>query len=123
MMQPNPHTTNMMKFRSSLFLLLILSISVHAQNSSHETQPIVGYDPILWKHELKLNADQREKIQKINLEFYQNIYRSVSQGVHDRSALQSKAYQYLQQRSLEIWNAFNPNQRRKWKRLWDHYSA
>ena len=121
-MQPNRYTTSF-KFWSSLFLFLTLPLSTNAQRSFNETQQVVGHDPLLWKHELKLNAEQREKIQKINLEFYQNIYRSVNEEVRDHSVLPSKANHYLQQRSQDIWNAFNPNQRRKWKRLWDHYSA
>jgi hypothetical protein len=121
-MQLNQYPTKL-KFLCSLFLFSILHISANAQNTINETQQVVGHDPLLWKDELKLNADQREKIQKINLEFYQNIYRSVSEEVHDHSVLQSKAKQYLQQRSEEIWNAFNPNQRRKWKRLWSRYTV
>jgi hypothetical protein len=117
-------TIKRMKFLGYLPLLLILSISSsYAQQSHNEDKSIVVYDPLLWKHELKLSADQREKIQKINLEFYQNIYETANEETSDRAALQTKANQYLQHRSQEIWNAFNANQRRKWKRMWDHYSA
>lgn len=110
-------------FVSLLFVFLVRSVTTSAQPISQETKRAVLYDPLVWEHELKLNAYQREKIQKINLEFYQSIYKTVSEGTRDRSYLQSKANQYLQQRSQEIWDAFNPNQRRKWKRLWDHYST
>jgi hypothetical protein len=116
-------TIKAVKFWGSLALLLILCISSTAQQSHDETKSMIIYDPLLWKHELRLNAYQREKIQKINLEFYQSIYETVNEETSDRAALQSKANQYLQHRSQEIWNAFNPNQRRKWKRMWDHYST
>jgi hypothetical protein len=116
-------TIKAVKFLGCMSLLLILCISSNAQQSHDESKSMVVYDPLLWKHELKLNADQREKIQKINLEFYQSIYETVNEETTNRAALQSKANQYLQHRSQEIWNAFNPNQRRKWKRLWDHYST
>ena len=111
------------KFLGYLPLLLIVSISSNAQQSHNEDKSIIVYDPLLWKHELRLNAEQREKIQKINLEFYQSIYETANEETSDRAALQTKANQYLQHRSQEIWNAFNPNQRRKWKRMWDHYST
>lgn len=117
------HNVNTLNFLGSLFLCLIVCSIANAQQVSNENKRVVLYDPLLWKHELKLNAGQREKIEKINLEFYQNIYKTAQEGKSDRSALQSKANQYLQQRSLEIWEAFNLNQRRKWKRMWDHYSS
>ncbi|MEO7988456.1 MAG: hypothetical protein ABI663_02885 [Chryseolinea sp.] len=117
------HNSNTLKFLSSLFLCLIVCSLANAQQDSNENKSVVLYDPLLWKHELKLNAGQREKIEKINLEFYQSIYKTANERTSDRAALQSKANQYLQQRSQEIWDAFNPNQRRKWKRLWDHYSS
>ena len=114
---------NTLKFISTFCVSLIICCTANAQKDSNENKSVVLYDPLLWKHELKLNAGQREKIEKINLEFYQSIYKTAQEGASDRSALQSKANQYLQQRSQEIWDAFNPNQRRKWKRLWDHYSS
>lgn len=114
-------TIKVAKFLSVLPLLLTLCIFANAQQSHDESKSLVVYDPLLWKHELKLNANQREKIQKINLEFYQSIYETANEESSDRSALQSKADQYLQHRSQEIWNAFNSNQRRKWKRMWDHH--
>jgi hypothetical protein len=116
-------TITAVRFLGCLPLLFILCISSNAQQSRHESKNAVVYDPLLWKHELKLNADQREKIQKINLEFYQNIYETVNEESSDRADLQAKANQYLQHRSQEIWNAFNSIQRKKWKRMWDHYST
>lgn len=113
---------NTLKFIGSLFLFFILSISANAQQSETDKN-IVIYDPLLWKHQLKLNASQREKIQQINLEFYQSIYKAAQEGGRDRTSLQLKANQYIEQRSHEIWEAFNPNQRRKWKRMWDHYAS
>jgi hypothetical protein len=37
--------------------------------------------------------------------------------------MQTRAAQYLLQRSQKIWDIFHPNQRRKWKRMWDHNYA
>lgn len=122
MMQLN-RTIDTLKFLGLLPLFFMFSISSNAQQSLTENKSIVIYDPLLWNHELKLNANQREKIQQINLEFYQSIYKAAADGSRDRAALQSKANQYIEQRSQEIWEAFNPNQRRKWKRLWDHYAS
>ncbi len=120
-MQINQHA-NTLKFIGSLFVFFLLSISVQAQQSVTEKKNLVVYDPLLWKHQLKLNANQREKIQQINQEFYESIYQAARDG-RDRSALQVKANQYIKHRSEEIWDAFNPNQRRKWKRMWDHYES
>ncbi len=117
------HNTNTLRFLSSLLLCLVVCSTAKAQQDSNENKSVVLYDPLLWKHELKLNAGQREKIEKINLEFYQSIYKTAKEGTSDRSTLQAKANQYLQQRSQDIWDSFNPNQRRKWKRMWDHYSS
>jgi len=111
-----------LKVQAILPLLLFLSFSANAQDQSSATSDIVIYDPLLWKNELKLNAEQRQEIQKINTEFYQSIYEAAIDS-KDHKVMQAKANQYLQQRSQEIWEAFSPSQRKKWKRLWDHYSS
>jgi hypothetical protein len=104
-------------------LFFICSLSLHAQQALDGNKDLVIYDPLMWKHQLKLKADQQEKIQQINQEFYQSLYKAAQEDTQDRAALQSKANQYIHQRSQEIWDAFNANQRKKWKRMWDHYSS
>jgi len=111
-----------LKVQALLPLLLILSFVANAQKQSSSTNNIVVYDPLLWKNELRLNAEQRQEIQKINIEFYQSIYEAAVDS-KDHKVMQAKTNQYLQQRSQEIWEAFSPAQRKKWKRLWDHYSS
>jgi hypothetical protein len=111
-----------LKFQSILSLLLLAGFVANAQEQSSEKNDLVIYDPLLWKNELKLNAEQRQEIEKINTEFYQSIYQAAADS-KDHNAMQAKANQYLQQRSQEIWEAFKPSQRKKWKRLWDHYSS
>ncbi|HPH46548.1 MAG TPA: hypothetical protein PLJ60_02645 [Chryseolinea sp.] len=103
-------------------LLLFLSFVSNAQEQNRAANDLVVYDPLVWKNELKLNAEQRQEIQKINTEFYQSMYEAAVDS-KDHKVMQAKANQYLQQRSQEIWEAFSPSQRKKWKRLWDHYSS
>lgn len=122
MVQSNLHI-NTLKFLCCLSVFFVVSISAQAQPANTEDKNIVVYDPLLWKHELKLSADQRQKIQKINLEFYQSIYETANTQNSDHANLQSKANEFLEHRSQEIWNAFNASQRRKWKRMWDHHST
>jgi hypothetical protein len=110
------------KFPTILSLLLLPGFVANAQDQSSEKNDIVLYDPLLWKNELKLNAEQRQEIQKINIEYYQSIYEAAADS-KDLKTMQAKANQYLHQRSQEIWEAFRPSQRKKWKRLWDHYSS
>ncbi len=102
--------------------LLVLSFVANAQEQSNEKNNLVLYDPLLWKNELKLNEGQRQEIQKINIAFYQSIYEAAA-DLKDQKTMQFKANQYLQQRSQEIWDSFRPSQRKKWKRLWDHYAS
>src|SRR6188768_2535920 len=107
MMQRN-HTTNTLKLLGVLSVFLLVNFPSNGQQLADQSKGLVIYDPLLWKHELKLNANQREKIQQINLEFYQSIYNAAKDGGQDRATLQLKANQYIEQRSQEIWDAFNP---------------
>lgn len=109
-------------YLGSLLVCFVMSFAVHAQQAQ-DLKSIVMYDPLFWKEQLKLKDTQCRLIQSINTEYYENLKRVFRDHPQDRSVMQTRAAQYLQQRSQKIWDIFHPNQRRKWKRMWDHNYA
>lgn len=109
-------------YTGSLLVCFVMSFAAQAQQA-RDVENIVMYDPLFWKEQLKLKDAQCRLIQDINAEYYENLKKVFYDYSQDRSAMQARAVQYLEQRSRKIWNIFHPNQRRKWKRMWDHHYA
>lgn len=109
-------------YLGSLLVCFVMSFSAHAQQAQ-DLKNIVMFDPLFWKEQLKLKDAQCRSIQDINAEYYENLKKVFRDYPQDRSAMQTRAAQYLLQRSQKIWDIFHPNQRRKWKRMWDHNYA
>jgi hypothetical protein len=104
-------------------VLLVLTIAcapdIQAQGTT-SVKPLVLYDPLFWKHELKLDKEQAMRIQHINVQFYDNL-RGVDMKKESRQSLQSVASGILAQRSQAIWNTFNHRQRKKWMKIAQYY--
>jgi len=96
-------------------LLLMLTVAGYGQGSL-ESENIVVFDPLFWKHQLKLDDFQCRKIKEINSEYYEQL--SVVIQERNRQTMQTKAAQSLLQRSEEIWETFHPRQRKRWKKMW-----
>lgn len=96
-------------------LFLLLTVAGYGQGSL-ESENIVVFDPLFWKHQLKLDDLQCRKIREINSEYYEQL----SVVIHERNlqTMQAKAAQSLLQRSEEIWETFHPRQRKRWKKMW-----
>lgn len=73
-----------------------------------ESQEIVSYDPSFWAAELRLDAEQRNKIEAINTEFYEQLKSRPSMA-----QLQS----YLLERQELILGTFHNRQKRKWEKI------
>lgn len=76
------------------------------QNS--KPQENVSYDPSFWAEELRLDTEQRNKIEAINAEFYALLKSRPSM-----SQLQS----YLEERQVLILETFHGRQKRKWEKI------
>jgi hypothetical protein len=72
-----------------------------------ELQENVSYDPSFWAQELKLDAEQRSKIEVINAEFYEQL--------KNRPSL-TQLQTYLQERQELILDTFHARQKRKWEK-------
>lgn len=92
--------------------LVILAFTVlsatycFGQNSN--PQENVSYDPSFWAQELRLDAEQRNKIEAINAEFYELLKSRPSMA-----QLQS----YLEEREGLILETFHGRQKRKWEKI------
>jgi hypothetical protein len=98
-----------------LLLLLTLSVSSYAQRVDEKV--IIKYDPLFWKDQLKLTADQYYKIREINYEYYQKLIDVVKQKATNHVALKVKADEFLEERSNLIWSTFHSRQKRKWIKM------
>jgi len=100
-----------------LAIFLFSTAAVCAQDNQAE-KGYVLYDPLFWKSQLKLNAEQCQKIREINSQFYEKL-SAVAHEETNHKALRQKAVQTLLERSEEIWETFYPKQRKIWKKMWE----
>ena|SRR5689334_13263884 len=105
-----------------LFFVLFVVIGFHgfAQSTSSKVAA-VKYDPLFWKDDLKLRMEQRNRINEINVKFYQDIQQELLTAQSDQSSLKVKIDKSLEERSQEIWNTLYPKQRKKWEKLMRSY--
>jgi hypothetical protein len=110
--------------KTALFSILVFSlfsaVSAIAQSSG---EPVVVYDPLFWRHELRLSGRQCNTISEINKEFYEAIYKTLAESSGNTDRMKANAYNILQARSEKIWNTFLPGQKRKWMKLSSQYSS
>jgi hypothetical protein len=84
---------------------------------------VVVFDPLFWKHQLKLDVWQCKKIREINSEYYSKLLVVAKDESSSRN-LRAFAAESLRERSREIWEVFHPKQRKRWKKLWEeHYGS
>lgn len=92
-----------------IFLTLVVSgFSGQLFGQESESSENVSYDPSFWAQELKLDADQRSKIEVINAEFYEQL--------KNRPSL-TQLQTYLQERQELILDTFHARQKRKWEKI------
>ena len=89
-------------------ILLIVASSGQLMAQESESQENVSYDPSFWAQELKLDAEQRSKIEVINAEFYEQL--------KNRPSL-TQLQTYLQERQELILDTFHTRQKRKWEKI------
>lgn len=104
---------NIRPFLVAVVLLATVSFA-QAQDLKSE-QNMVMFDPLFWKHELRLNDSQCLRIREINSDFYKKLSDVANES--NRQVVRAKAAQSLLERSEEIWETFHPKQRRKWKKI------
>ncbi|MBT1697626.1 hypothetical protein KK083_12110 [Fulvivirgaceae bacterium PWU4] len=110
----------MMRIFKRFVLLLIFTVLAYGCHAQQETslKTLVLYDPLFWRHELRLDSHQSRKITDINREYYARLMAAVSEMPGDRTALQLTVARCLLNRSQSIWETFNAKQRRKWRKIW-----
>ena len=109
-------------FSISAFLAAILTIPAVAQEGESD-EPVIVYDPLFWKSELKLKDSQCQSIQQINSEYYQLIESTVRNSDVSSPELKEIAKEGLVDRSQKIWGTFHTNQKRKWTKMWQNQYA
>lgn len=91
-----------------IFLTLVVALSGQLFGQESESLENVSYDPSFWAQELKLDADQRSKIEVINAEFYEQL--------KNRPSL-TQLQTYLHERQELILDTFHARQKRKWEKI------
>ncbi|TXI68482.1 MAG: hypothetical protein E6Q41_04045 [Cyclobacteriaceae bacterium] len=94
--------------RLTLLILLIGAFSTQLLAQESGLQENVSFDPSFWAQELKLDAEQRTKIEVINAEFYEQL--------KNRPSL-TQLQTYLQERQELILDTFHARQKRKWEKI------
>jgi hypothetical protein len=108
-----------------LAFLIPAGFTVQGQQAqADESSSLVVYDPVFWKSKLRLREDQCRSIREINTQYYERLASVLDQPATSRTSTLTLVAQYLSDRNEQIWSVFQPVQRKRWKRLWDHqYSA
>jgi hypothetical protein len=111
-----------MRLLSFCIVVLIIGSRAQAQdypinNSSAVPKSLILYDPLFWKDELKLSSIQQKLIDKINIEFYENIKTAYSHYHGKHASHQIEIADLLMSRSEQIWEIFRHRQKRKWEKL------
>lgn len=115
--------TNFFVMKLQFFCLCILLCSAFVTHAQDDTEKgYVLYDPLFWKSQLKLDANQCQKIREINSQFYEKL-SAVTHEQKNHIEVRQKAVETLMQRSDEIWATFHPKQRRIWKKMWSDNSG
>jgi hypothetical protein len=103
-----------------LFISLFLFPAVLGYGQDvQDGKSFVLYDPLFWKDQLKLDAFQCQKIREINSQYYEKLAVVIHEE-KDRTNVMVKAAESLQQRSEEIWETFDPKQRKRWRKIWEN---
>ncbi|MCW5911783.1 MAG: hypothetical protein KIT62_11945 [Cyclobacteriaceae bacterium] len=87
-------------------ILVVSSPALFGQET--QSTGTFSYDPSFWASELKLDAEQRNRIQAINADFYEHL--------KDRPNLE-QLREYLHTRQELILDTFHNRQKRKWEKI------
>ncbi|HNR75198.1 MAG: hypothetical protein UZ12_BCD005000546 [Bacteroidetes bacterium OLB12] len=96
-----------MKKHLIVLVLALFSASIGFSQEA-ETQENVSFDPTFWAQELRLDTEQRNKIEAINADFYEQLKARPS-----KDQLQT----YLETRQEQILGTFHNRQKRKWEKI------
>ena len=97
------------------FLFLVVSHFSYAQKN--EGIASISYDPSFWKEELHLNNFQYRRIHEINHEFYERLFSAYKEMHLNQPSFHEIFEQCLVSRNIQIWDAMNMRQRKKWKKM------
>ena len=111
--------------RVAVVLLSLMSagLAVQGQTRRTESSCLVMYDPVFWKTKLRLREDQCRSIREVNAQYYERLVGVLDKPASSQVSTLTLVEQYLSDRNEKIWNIFQPAQRKRWKRLWDHQYA
>jgi hypothetical protein len=101
----------------SLFILLVLSVTLGFGQTQGSDEKIVMFDPLFWKEELKLKPEQCRRISEINYEFYNTLTEALQEQPGNVTELKIIASESLQHRSQRILETFHGRQKKKWNKI------
>jgi len=106
-----------------LMCLMVAGLTAQGQMRRTESSCLVMYDPVFWRSKLRLREDQCRSIREINAQYYERLAGMLNRPASSSISTLTLVEQYLSDRNEKIWNVFQPVQRKRWKRLWDHQYA
>jgi hypothetical protein len=111
--------------RVALVLMCLMSagFAVQGQTRRTESSCLVMYDPVFWRTKLRLRDDQCRSIRDVNAQYYERLMGMLDKPASSSVSTLTLVEQYLSDRNEKIWNIFQPAQRKRWKRLWEHQYA
>jgi len=106
-----------------LMFLMSAGFAAQSQTRGNESNSLVMYDPVFWRTKLRLREEQCRSIREVNAQYYERLVSMLDQPASSQVSTLTLVEQYLSDRNEKIWNIFQPAQRKRWKRLWDHQYA
>jgi hypothetical protein len=106
------------KTMSRIFYTVCLLVSLLSSTASGQNgvTQVVGYDPLFWKAELRLNTQQCIQLRDINAEFYKSLEACANDNTK-HNIEKTRIIQLLSNRSEQILNVFSYRQRKKWEKI------
>lgn len=111
-----------LKMKKIFFIACIVSLLSAPSFAQHRTTNVVGYDPLFWKAELRLNTEQCLRLRDINIEFYKSLEACANDNAkHGMDKV--KIIELLSDRSEKILSVFSDRQRKKWDKIATTYQG
>lgn len=100
-----------------LILLFMLLTPLAKAQSGDDASGVVMYDPLFWRHELRIKPTQARKIEEINRDFYAQLLTAYQAQPDDENYLSGKVVENTKIRNQRILDTFAPHQRKKWEKI------
>jgi CO dehydrogenase/acetyl-CoA synthase beta subunit len=111
--------TRLLKFPVIIVFVSAIAFSKPGFGQESAVPPVFLYDPVFWEGSLRLTTEQKNKIDEINSEFYQELKALENSDHKDRAQLE----EFLQKRGHRIYETFHQRQKKKWEKIVAAFTA